>query len=281
MVPCAYLRAYEPLDALPRDEQQRWRELLSSGGHVTSRVAVEAEARIAAIRLLAGGAELAPAVTASARSATFPDLALVRESRGRTYVCPLELAERHAVALLAFRDVLPEPVADAFVPPDEARAALRTLRRLDRPPHIQESSWTVPLRWFAAFAAEDRDRSPAERARDADAVVYVTTASLAAERLARASIALASAVDGAEEITEALDDLGGWIGSFDPDSLLELDYGGIAAYASDDDRVDDRSCADIADAVDALERGEVLAAARAYGSVSERWSQLRLKHRAS
>ena len=268
MVPCAYLRAFEPLDALPRADRDRWRRYVAAGEGITRRGAIETESRVAATRLLTG------------RPPIPVDGALVRRSESRTYVCPLELPERHAVALLAFRETLPTPVAEAVVPSDEARAAVRAIRRLGRPPHTQESSWAVPLRWFAAFAPDDRHVAPAVDG-TGGRIVYLTIARAAVQRIERASAVVDAHVEGGDEIVEALNDLGDWLGSFDKRSLIELDYGGITTLIDVDDLVLDTSCADVWEAIDQLERGDLLAAARAYGIVSARWARLQLKHQAS
>jgi hypothetical protein len=266
MVPCAYLRVFEPLDAFPETERERWGRYVASGNGLSVRAAVTTEAAISMSRLLTG------------RQPTLGETALVRRVGRRTHLCPLQLEERSAVALLAFRDMVPAPALDAFVTPGEARSAVVAAERLARPPHILEASWEVPLRWFVAFTPAERHLvdppdGPGPR------LSYLTTNRSALSRLDRAVDIVDATIEDGDDIVEALVDLIDWLTSFDEDSLLELDYGGLSSMLSGPDLATDMSCEEIWAVLDSLERGDAVTALAGYETVAARWQRMRSQHR--
>ncbi len=268
MVPCAYLRVFEPLDAFPILERERWGRYVSDGRGLTVGAALATESRTAAARLV------------TRRPPREDQAALVRRVGHRIHVCPLGLAQRHAVALLAFREALPEPAASAFVSRDEARAALTAVRRLRRPPHIQEASWEVPLRWFVAFAPSERHFvNPPEGS--GPRLTYLTNARSALGRLDRAIGIVEATVEQSEELVEALTDLLEWFASFDEDSLVELDYGSLVTFIPGADLATDSSCEELWEAIGNLERGDPDAALAGYEALSDRWQLLRYRCRSN
>lgn len=266
MVPCAYLRVFEPIDALPQPERERWGRYVASGDGLSRQTAARTEAQMAMSRMLTG------------RRPTPTTAALVRRVGRRIHVCPLQVAERHAVALLDFREQLPDVAADAFVSPEEERSALLAVRQLRRPPHIQASSWEVPLRWFVAFAPEDRHfTDPPEGS--GPHLVYLSTVGAALSRLDRVVDTVEASIQDGDEIIDRLGDLVDWLANFDDDSLLELDYGGLTAYVPAADLAMDRSCEELWEIVDGLERGDALGALAGYETVAGRWHRLRERRR--
>lgn len=268
MVPCAYLRVFEPLDALPAREQERWGRYVAEGNGLSTNAALRTEARVALSRMIVGDRP------SGLRAA------LVRRVGRRIHVCPLQLAERHAVALLAFREMVPEPAVEAFVSPEEAREAVRAVERLRRPPHIQESCWEVPLRWFVAFDPDERHLTRREEG-DGPRLSYLTHAADALERLDHVIDVLEATIEGAEPLVDPLADLIEWIASFDDDSIVELDYGGLNDVISDADLATDHSCGDLWQVLEDLERGDVGAATAGYEQVAGRWQVHRLRYQAN
>lgn len=266
MVPCAYLRVFEPLDAFPEADRERWGRYVAAGNGLSVRGAASTESRVATARLLTG------------RQPSGEDAALVRRVGRRMHLCPLQLEERHAVALLAFRDMLPGPAVDAFVSPSEARAAMLAARRLERPPHIMESSWEVPLRWFVAFDPSERRLVDPPEGRG-PRVSYLTGLRAALGRLDRAVDVVDGAIEDGDDIVDALADLVDWLTSFDEDSLLELDYGGLNELFSAGDLATDLSCEEIWRSIDCLERGDAVAALAGYEAAVGRWQRMRVHHR--
>jgi hypothetical protein len=266
MVPCAYLRVFEPLDAFPEVERERWGAYVASGQGLTVGAALEAEEKLAAARLVSG------------RQPSAAEVALVRRVGRRVHVCPLEVAERHAVALVAFGQMLPDVAIDAFVSAEEARTASVAVHQLQRPPHIQECSWEVPLKWFAAFDPRERHfTNPAEGT--GPRVTYLTVVEAALARLDRAIEVVDATIEDADTIIDALSDLVEWLASFDDESLLELDYGGLTALVPASDLATDLSCDELWDAIEGLERGDASTAFSRYEVVAGRWQMLRQRVR--
>lgn len=266
MVPCAYLRVFEPLDSFPAADRDRWRRYVADGNGVTVGTALDHEGRRAAARMI------------DRRSPLDGEAAIVRRVGDRIHVCPIQLAERYAVALLAFRELVPEPAIDAFVSEEEAREAVREVERLYRPPHIQEASWEVPLRWFAAFAPGERHFvDPPEGS--GPRLTYLTTVRRAMDRLDRAVGIIEATIEDGDAVVASLTELLDWLASFDDDSLLELDYGGLTGVMSAADLVTDGSCDDVWSALEALERGDVDVATVGYEALTSRWFAMRTRTR--
>ena len=191
-------------------------------------------------------------------------------------ICPWRTRLRMLAGLLAFRNSIPEEVADAFVPETEARRAAHELAVLgeEHPEvrsHILHANWHVPLRWFAAF--EDSDRILTED-KDGLRIRYETRLVDARSRLQRALSVLENTwVDDA--VTSAVRVLAEWLDEFGDVGLVELDYGSVARTFGDDELVEDRSAAEVAACIDALESGDVLRAGRRFSGLTDRWTQVR------
>src|SRR4029450_10209938 len=77
------------------------------------------------------------------------------------------------------------------------------------------------------------------------------------------------------EVVLAVEELRAWLHSFDPDSLVQLDYGGLTRAILFEDLVADHSAAGGGEALGALEAGALDRASELYRTLSERWSALR------
>ena len=262
MVRTSYLRVYRPLGSFPPDEAAHWTS--DAGGHTRGELK-------ASRRWLLGGRLPDDGGTAAWGGA------FMREVDGRVLVCPALTRLRMLSALVEFRRSVPDEVVDAFVPGDEARRADVELEALgrrhpDMRSHILHANWYVPLRWFVAFDATERiltEDSAGLRVR------YETTLMQARARLARALDVLAHGSDDA--IVDAVRELDAWLEGFPGDGLLELDYGTVAQLVPDDVLVDDCSAAEVWSSIEALEAGDVVAAGRLFGRLSERWAEVRAR----
>ncbi|MEX2503280.1 MAG: hypothetical protein WD378_00420 [Egicoccus sp.] len=274
MVPVAQLRVFTPLDAFPPRERERWSAYVAEGRGLNRREVAVAEAGATAARLLQGPPPLGRDTLLGG------DAALVRRAGNRVLLCPLQLDLRAAMAMAAFRRTVPDGLIDVFVPDH------RTLDRLDeisasgRVPHILDEPWAVPLYWFVAFdASERRYVDPPEGA--GPRVSYLTTVDQAADRLERAIEVVEDTVEDGEDVLAALAGVAAWLDAFDPGSLLELDYGGVATLLSREELHADQSCAEVWQAIDALAQGDLLGAAAYYGVARSRWTHRRAKQHAS
>jgi hypothetical protein len=258
----AYLRAYEPPSAFTEEETDRW---LKQGD--PARPPDESHRWV----LLSG----IPSEEATARS----ESALVAKVGGGVLLCPQRTRLRMLAGLLAFRNSVPEEVADAFVPEEEARRAARELAYMGETQpelrsHILHANWHVPLRWFAAF--DDTERVLTEDHRGLR-IRYETTVAAAKLRLARAVAILEEAGILEEGVIDALRELAEWVQGFDDEGMLELDYGSVASIFEPDDLVEDRCSQLVWGCLEALEVGDGVKAGRIFEELSERWGAARAR----
>ena len=204
--------------------------------------------------------------------------ALVRGEGDAILICPWRTSLRMLAGLLAFRNSIPDEVAEAFVPEAEARRAAHELATLgeEHPEirsHILHANWHVPLRWFAAF--EDSERILTED-KDGLRVRYETSLDNARQRLARALTVLENSwID--DGVTVAIRELTEWLEEFGGDGILELDYGSVAGMFPDEDLVEDRSAGEVGACLDALEAEDILRAGRMFGVLTDRWTEVRAR----
>ena len=264
MIKTAYLRVYQPLSAFPADERAQWME----SGHDPEAIDTSEGRRW----LLAG------ALPDRSDLAAPTEGAFLRQIDGTTLVCPWRTKLRMLAGLLAFRNSIPEEVADAFVPEGEAHKAAHELAVLgdSRPEvrsHILHANWHVPIRWFAGFS--DSERILTED-KDGLRIRYEADLALAKTRLARCVAVLEETwID--DGVTAAVRELVEWLDGFGTEGLLELDYASVAAMFSDEDLLEDRSAGEVAACLDALEAGDLLRAGRLFTGLTERWTEVRAR----
>ncbi len=261
-VPRAQLRIFAPLASFPLRERERWAAYVAAGGGVTRRELAALEDAAAITTAVAG------------RVPRELEAALVRRAGERVLVCPVEPDRRAAVAFAAFRRTVPAAVVASFVPSSAARTRLDRSARGGRPPRILDAPWAVPLPWFLAFAPDERRLTDPPEGRG-PRLVYLTTVGQARVRVARALAVVEEAIDDGEEVLVELAALDAWFEPCDPTSVLELDYGQLARRVPAAALRADRSCAELWEAVDALEEGDLLRAAAGYAVVRARWSAQR------
>jgi hypothetical protein len=261
VVPSAYLRVYQPLDAFERDEQLHWeRYLLTRSPH-------EGAPRYADRPTTGRLGLLAPAQQEQA------DVIVVD---GRTYVSPRRMRMRVLAAMLAFRETRPMELWDAFVPKKLARRAARELTRFRRRDpssvaFVHQSPWHVPIRWFVLVDDEERWLGEDERGRLR--LRYRTSTRRAMRRAEHAIPVLRRSDLG--PIGDLLVDLHQWLATFDPRSVLELDYGELSELMSWDELDDDHSAREIHEALEALARHEYATPLERYQAVLGRWAEVR------
>jgi hypothetical protein len=220
--------------------------------------------------------------------------AYIRDADGVTYVCPWQTRLRCLLSFGRMASTAGEEPPGAIAPPDEHQTKIALARLADeglRGPaarlHILASTWTVPLAWFVPFAATERwlalgpggqRPSAAQTAAATRALVYATTISRARSRVARGLAALRGLRPGCEDAAwdpsrEAADltEIGRWLEDFNPDSLVELDYGGLVNVLSDETLCGDQSAAEIGAAIDGAAKGECALAVAMYMRAHTRW----------
>jgi hypothetical protein len=262
----AYLRVYQPLAAFSARERSHWAAYVEAGKSLPPGVLVVQEERRGLARAL------------GLKVKDDAEHALVQRIGGTVFVCPLRTRLRTLESMVAFHDSLPDGVSEAFFSSRDVEHAARALRRLrhDQPgwqSHIQQAAWHVPLPWFALFGAEERTLAPSAADQPAS-LTYQTTMQQAIARLSRALGVLRDLMEDTEMV-EAIEGLLEWLHGFDPDSLVQLDYGGLTRIIPFGDLVEDRSVAEVWEALEALEEGDLERSTELYGLLSERWSAVR------
>ena len=261
MVPCAYVRVFQPLEAFPADERDRWEAYIVAGGPVP-RLRPAYRQRIAVDNL----GLIAPIEAEDA------DIRLVDDAY---YVCPWRTRIRVLSSLLALRESAVGEMADVLVPEADARKAARELSKLRRRdksavPFMMQSPWHVPIRWF--ILVKDKERRLVEHDGRYH-LSYETTVGKARRRLDWAlSVVRSSELEPLEDM---LVELQVWLANFDRHSILELDYAGLSRLFTWDELDDDHSARDIEEAIDALGANELSRSADLYQAVAGRWAEVR------
>ena len=206
----ASLRVYEPMVAFEPAEQLRWQAI-----PVTSSTSYDEQLR--ALRRLISAEP--PALAA--------DGAHILEFEGKRYVAPWSTAARSWAALSKFKDSMPVSVARFFVPANVEEAILINSESIeDKVPHILTETWVIPPRWFSLFDPSDRIRGSNE---DGPFTLLRTSISNAKKRCMFTHQSVIEAF-GNGPIEEEIADLLEWLNLFHAQSLVELDYGGLAKY---------------------------------------------------
>ncbi len=227
----------------------------------------------------AGGSAASPRVLTVGEFAVWDESvredAFTADWDGRRYVCPRHPRLRMLEGLLAFRNSYPGATAALLVPESIAARATAELESYrDAVPgarsHILTSPWHVPLRWFVAFRSEQRElietpRGPSIRYRNS-----------LADGLARVEHAVEVLEDvGFEDaIVDQVRELALWLGTFDTDAMIELDYGTVAALFAAGDIAFDETAADVHASLEALGAGNLEEAGRHYAAAATRWAEL-------
>ncbi len=262
MVPSAYLRVFQPLEAFSPPEQIRWERYM-----VANERPDPGRPRYHDRRTSGSVGMLAPAEGEHA------DL---RSVNGRLYVSPWRMRLRVLASMLEFREAKPFDLWEQFVPKADAKKAARDLGRVRRKdpsavPFSQQSPWHVPIRWFVFFKDEDRLLDASADGRDR--LRYTTTVRRGMRRAENAIPALQRSDLG--PISELIVDLHQWMALFDPGSILELDYGDLSNIMTFDELEEDHSARDLHLALDALDRHEYLRSADIYQGVLGHWAGIR------
>lgn len=238
----ASLRVYQPLEAFSESQQQRWQELRqhSANSHQSEQELALRRA-IKPARLVADGAHFIV-------------------DGERVFVCPWSTSVRCWGAVEAFKESFPPLVTRLFLP----AGVDQLFPAVDDVPSIQTETWVVPPRWFALFAPSDRSTGISQ---DGEKWVRCRTAMSEARKRSARTIAVVLGAFGDGAIAEENQELGRWLEEFHPHSIVELDYGGLAAYIQEPDT----SIEDVASSLAGLARGDGVEAGIGYQRLMNRW----------
>ena len=254
----ASLRIYEPLSAFESVDRLRWESLDASID--TKR----AEQELALRRLVFPEP---PAVR--------PDGAHVLDINGTRYVSPWSTATRCWAALDDFKESLPASITPFFIPQALEEVITTGIDLLeDRVPHIITENWVIPPRWFSLFIPEERIRGEDEDG----AYSFARTTMAKARERAEKSHEIVLGAFGQGSVEQEIENLLDWLELFHPESIVELDYGGLASYLDAALRVqgldginDDSSIEDVAHSLAGLAAGDGAIAGQGYERLVLRW----------
>ena len=254
----ASLRIYEPLSAFEPADRLRWQTLENDASSFNREQELALE-RLAHTEPPAGR----------------PDGVHVLDKDGIRYLSPWSTATRCWAALDNFKDSLPSTVVPFFISPateDVITAGVDLLD--DKVPHILNETWIIPPRWFILFSPDERIRGKNENGLFSRALTKI---SLAKERCEAAHETVLNAF-GDGPVEQELENLLEWLDMFHPESLVELDYGGLANYMdvamknSGETGLDaDSSIEDVTNSVSGLAAADGMMAGVGYQRLMSRW----------
>lgn len=255
----ASLRVYEPITDFKPEEQATWRDLSSAED---TKTAEQSQA-------------LRRAIISVSPTRQF-DGAHILDQDGIRYVCPWSTTVRTWAALEEFKSSMPQPIANLFVPKDLEESFSDNIDFTeDRVPHIISQTWIIPPRWFSLFDPKDRVRGHD----NGEAFTYMRT--LVTHAKSRCTMAHASVLKafGPGYVADEVADLNEWLEMFNPASILELDYGGLAQYIDnllkEDGGIEaDSSIEDVQSSLAGLAAGDGQMAGVGYQRLMNRWRQV-------
>lgn len=286
----AYLRVYEPLSSFAPSIRDRLDVDLDRGAVD----AIDAGAREQKVWLrtqVNGPARLLPGETPDGTAQERGDVLVLDEQDVPSgpaasvgpgpLVCPLDLRGRSAAALVGFIGSAEVPLRNsALTQPLEAaknKANAVVSELADSAVHVLSSTWTVPLPWFVLVDPEERAIVPSDcggRSR----VSWRVAMADARRRVARAHSVTRDSL-GEEGPTKILKETGRWLERFHPHSAVELDYGGLARFMTDEDLEVDTSAEDVHVIIDALESGDSEEVGERYEALRDHWSRFAARER--
>ena len=264
----ASLRIFEPLSAFEPADRLRWSQL-DSNNHSKSEEQARALARL-----------ISPQSPALAL-----DGAHVLEIDGEKYISPWSTATRCWAALEDFKNSLPAPVSSFFLPKSLEEVIESGAEYVDtKVPHILTQTWIIPPRWFILFSPEERTRGT-----NADGLYSraLTSIAYAKQRCDGAHDAVVNAF-GEGPVEQELENLLTWLEMFHPESLVELDYGGLANYmdkalrdSGEEGLESDSSIEDVTYSVAGLSASDGMMAGVGYQRLMSRWRLVQAFEQAS
>lgn len=190
--------------------------------------------------------------------------------QGEQYVCPRNTRLRMLEGIVALGG---SGEGSLLIPERERLSAIAELSQMKRASalarsFILSSAWHVPLRWFSAFKASERN---VYEDSGVTSLRYRTSTGEAIDRVRWA----ASVLEGAgfpDGPIEHLNELERWLMDFSADSMVELDYARVATLFNEAELVFDESALDVRESLLALESGDLARSGDGYQRVAGRWA---------
>ncbi|MGH3494255.1 MAG: hypothetical protein ACRDRL_29065 [Sciscionella sp.] len=295
----AYLRVYEPLSAFGQDAARQLRAEIDAGGLDRSAVG-ERERELWLRSQLASPRRLLPGESSLGRGLrdypcdalllypeeiTEIDSELAQSLPGaEPLVCPLDMRARCAAALVGFMSsaelALQAAAVDSSFDVVRERAAAALADSGGSAMHSLCSTWTVPLPWFTLIEPRERYLVLGEQTDPGREASWRTTMTEARSRVVRADTVVCGSI-GVDGPGKILQDTRRWLQCFDPQSVVELDYGGLVQLLDDEALLEDSSATDVHAVIDAMEQGDGEEVALRYEKLQEFWSVLAQREQSS
>jgi hypothetical protein len=206
----AYLRVYEPLENFPESLRAFWQE------HYAHNSMRNSEQLDALHRLIMQRVDSPPV-----------NGAYVITIESTSYAAPWSTLQRCLTSFSEFKSSVPSSVLPMFYPHGiDPESIFRTDTNFQGPAHVKSETWIIPPRWFSLFAPGERMRGHAE---SGAFTIMRTEITKAKERCISTHRAVVNAF-GSGPVEAELVELLNWLNIFDPRSIVECDYGGLAMY---------------------------------------------------
>jgi hypothetical protein len=257
----ASLRVYEPIESFEPADQLRWSQLT-----ITTPTGWDEQVRSLKRSITSEPANLKP------------DGAHLLEHEGKRYIAPWSTAARCWAALEDFKYTLPSSVIKFFIPQtieDSIKSTIDIVE--DKVSHILTSTWSIPPRWFALFAPDERLCGVNK---DGFFTILRTSIANTKTRCTFTHQAVLGAF-GQGTVEGEVAELLAWLEIFDGKSIVELDYGGLATYLNkqliENGEVGldaDTSVEDVTTSIAGLASGDGALAGRGYERLVSRWRRV-------
>lgn len=263
----AWLRVYEPYDAFSSQDQIRFspnstlenspfREQLNSIGRLIN----------------------------NQFDSDYSDGFYVITRGGKRFISPWSTEIRSQIAFQEFRSSLPESISAMFFSNFESIEANLDSQINDSIPHILTTTWMIPPRWFALF---DENEKLTGSNHLGPFVILRTEIALAKARCKKAH-AIVHKAFGSGPVESEIAQLLSWLEAFNPESILECDYGGLATYLHqallNDGKAGieaDSSIRDVHEALEGLSAGDGARAGESYARLVTHWRRVATFEQAS
>mgnify|MGYP003346081029 FL=1 len=257
----AYLRVYEPLENFPENQRAFWQE------HFADSTKRNSEQIDALHRLITQKVDTSPV-----------NGAYVIKVDSKSYVAPWSTSQRCLTSFNDFKSSVPSSVLPMFFPqgidPDSIFLGDTDFQG---PTYVKSETWMIPPRWFSLFVPEERMRGHTE---SGAFTIMRTDISKAKERCISTHRAVRNAF-GTGPVEAELVELLNWLNIFDPRSIVECDYGGLAMFLEKSLKNEgepglesDTSIEDVQESIQGLSNGDGVQAGRGYERLVTRWRRV-------
>ena len=145
------------------------------------------------------------------------------------------------------------------------------------PTYVKSETWMIPPRWFSLFVPEERMRGHTQ---SGAFTIIRTDISKAKARCVSTHQAVRNAF-GTGPVEAELVELLNWLNIFDPRSIVECDYGGLAMFLEKSLKNEgelglesDTSIEDVQESIQGLSNGDGVQAGRGYERLVTRWRRV-------